>query len=343
MPRHAKPAPPRRRSPHLALAGAAVAAIVLFGGSATAAAIVPAGIEEETTLLECKTIEKPGSSTSSSTHVQDKPPAAPSKPSPAPGKPPLDAAPSTTAPAEPPTEPSTPPAQGGGTTAAEVHGWGTPIAEASDEFNYVGAPDAAKWAVYDSAGHDGNGRRTPERVTVDGDKLVMTGLPNGDSAGMASLFNQQYGRWEARVRTSQEDNGGTPYRPLQLIWPESEAWPSGGEYDWFENPAPGIDSVTAYLHYPHPGMPVQQEKAVLEGIDTSEFFTVAFEWTPDYIAGFVNGEEFYRFADGAGPGGRENIQDMASGHLAIQLDADTGSGLNPATYETDWVRTYALN
>jgi hypothetical protein len=44
--------------------------------------------------------------------------------------------------------------------------WGTPTA--GDEFNYTGAPDPSKWSVYKSAGHAGNGIRSPQQVTVDG-------------------------------------------------------------------------------------------------------------------------------------------------------------------------------
>lgn len=331
MPRHAKPTPPRRRSPHLALAGAAVAAAVLFGGSATAAAIVPAGVEEETTLLECKTIEKPGSSTSSSTHVQDKPSAAPSKPSPAPGKPPLDAAPTTTAPAETPTEPSTPPAQGEGTTAAEVHGWGTPIAAASDDFDGTSL-DTGKWSVYDGPGHDGNGTRSPSQVTVEDGKLVLFGDEAGNSAGMASTFDQQYGRWEARVR-SEGAGDGNPYHPLLIVWPESNQWPDHGEYDFYENTEPGADYVQAFMHYPG-HTPKRQEHARLDGVDGTQWQNIALEWTPDHLKGYVNGEEWFSF-------GEHDITGMPSGHLTIQLDNFHGAGMQPARYEIDWVNTYA--
>lgn len=85
------------------------------------------------------------------------------------------------------------------TTAAGRYGWGAPIA--GDEFNYTGAPNSSIWSVYNGAGHDGNGRRLPAQVTVDGAKLVGTGAANGDSFGMAHRFYQQYGRWEVRCRS----------------------------------------------------------------------------------------------------------------------------------------------
>jgi hypothetical protein len=84
-------------------------------------------------------------------------------------------------------------------TAAGRLGWGAPL-DVSDEFDYTGSPNSSKWAVYNGAGHDGNGRRLPARVTVDGAKLVGTGLANGDSFGMAHRLDQQFGRWEVRMR-----------------------------------------------------------------------------------------------------------------------------------------------
>lgn len=333
MPRHRQPATPRR-SPHLILSGAALTAAVLLGGTATASAIAPTGnSSDETVLLECKPLERaPAEPAAPTTAAPVKPSTKPDKP--APGKPSLNPAPGTTTPAETPAQPSTPPAEGAGTTAAERHGWGAPIAEASDDFN--GAElDTSKWAVYDGPGHDGNGTRSPAQVTVEDGKLVLSGDAAGNSAGLASTFNQQYGRWEARIRSSQEDTGGTPYRPLLIVWSDNNPWPQDGEYDFFENPAPGVNEIQAFLHLPG-HTPYRQEHAQLDGVDTSQWQVIGFEWTPDHLKGFVNGEEWFSFD-------KHDITGMPSGHLTIQLDADVPSGLNPATYEVDWVKTFSLD
>ncbi|BBG01540.1 glycosyl hydrolase family 16 [Pseudonocardia autotrophica] len=327
MARHARPTS-QPRSPRAVLGGAAVAAVILAASTATATAVAPAGKPTPPVgpapVVECRTVGP----------VKPAPSNAPVKPSkPAPGKPPVSS-PGTTAPPESPPPVSGTPSQGAGTTAAQLHGWGAPIPEASDDFNGTSL-DTAKWSVYDSAGHDGNGRRTPERVTVQDGKLILTGLANGDSAGLASTFDQQYGRWEARVRSSQEDIGGTPLRPLLIVWPTSNLWPDHGEYDFFENPAPGVNHLQAFLHLPG-HQPYRQEEARLDGVDTSQWQNIAFEWTPEHLKGYANGVEWFHFD-------RHNITGMPSGHLTIQLDADVPNGLNPATYEVDWVATYALS
>lgn len=250
---------------------------------------------------------------------------------------------------EPPVDPVDPvdpvePGNPDAVTAAEKFGWGTPIAAASDEFNYTGTPDPAKWGLYSGAGHAGNGRRVAERNTVDGSKLVQTGLANGDSAGMASKFDQQYGRWEARVRSSSANPGaGRQYHPLLIIWPESNRWPQDGEYDFLENGAPGAACAESFIHYPHNPGAVQQEfkRETNCGAPLTEWHNVAIEWTPTHVKGFIDGREWFSYSGGA-TSTRKAIQAMPSGHLTIQLDNFHGSNMTPAKYEIDWVRTYSL-
>ncbi|MBC3189919.1 family 16 glycosylhydrolase [Pseudonocardia sp. C8] len=254
-------------------------------------------------------------------------------------------------PAEDPADPSARPAdqrvpRPGAPTAAERHGWGTPL-PASDEFDYTGPPDPARWHHAGECwpGHAGNGGRCASRSTVDGTKLVQTGLADGDSAWVASRLDQQYGRWEARVRSegTGPDNGRR-YHPLLIIWPSSDRWPEDGEYDFLENGAPGEPCAEAFIHYPHGRGPVQQEfvRETDCGAPLSEWHNVAIEWTPDHIKGFIDGDEWFSFSGGA-LGSRRDIQAMPSGHLTIQLDNFFGGNMQPATYEVDWVRIYDLD
>jgi hypothetical protein len=244
-------------------------------------------------------------------------------------------APPNTDPPDDPEVPTTP-----GDSAAARLGWGTPIAAGSDEFNGT-TLDRSKWSPYNGPGHAGNGRRVAGNNVVGNGYLRQVGAANGDSAGLASTFNQRYGKWEARVR-SQGSGSGRTYHPLLIIWPQSDRWPADGEYDFLENGAPGAACAESFIHYPHPNMPVQQEfkRETNCGAPLSEWHNVAFEWTPDFVAGYIDGRQWFKYSGGAGPGGRKNIQDMPSGHLTIQLDNFHGSGMQPATYDIDWVRTY---
>jgi hypothetical protein len=251
----------------------------------------------------------------------------------------------------------TPPDNGGGDTgdqtiAAIRHNWGTPL-PVSDEFDYVGPPNSTKWALpgSDWAGHDGNGRRRPERQTVDGSKMVMTGLVNGDTGWMRQRLDQQYGRWEARIRcfqgaptAGQSDNtsNGNDYHCLLLLWPESNSRQTDGEYDFYELGVPGQNSLEAFMHFPHPGTEVVQQRYFEKtGVNMSQWHNVGLEWTPDHLKGFIDGEEWFVTSGGANDV-RRDIQTMPSGHLVIQLDNFDGTDQTPATIEVEWCRVYAL-
>jgi hypothetical protein len=230
-------------------------------------------------------------------------------------------------------------------SAAERYGWGAPLPQ-SDEFNYTGQPDASKWVNIDGcwSGHDGNGQRCGANSTVDGEKLIQKGNANGDTGWLASKLDQQYGRWEARVRSFNDGDSGNEYHPLLIVWPSSDSWPNDGEYDFLENQAPGEDCANAFIHYPHPNMPVEQEFLDEKdcGAPLSEWHNIAFEWTPDHVRGYIDGKEWYTLKDGDGPGGRSKIQGMPSGKLTIQFDNFYGGGMREASYEIDWVRMYTL-
>jgi hypothetical protein len=122
------------------------------------------------------------------------------------------------------------PGAGDGDTAAENFNWGTPLA-ASDDFT-SGGLNPAKWNVYSGPGHAGNGRRVPAQVAIVNGVLTITGVANGDTGGLEHLFDQQYGRWEMRVRsyrtaTPPTDPGGGPGSPTQTLGVGGVATPPG--------------------------------------------------------------------------------------------------------------------
>ncbi|MEV6283505.1 glycoside hydrolase family 16 protein [Kribbella sp. NPDC051770] len=232
------------------------------------------------------------------------------------------------------------------TTAAETFNWGTPLPQ-SDEFDYTGAPDGAKWSQAGECwpGHAGNGRRCASRSTVANGVLTQTGLANGDSGWLASKLGQQYGRWEARIRSNpQGADNGRQYHPLLIVWPDSDRWPEDGEYDFLENGAPGEACAESFIHYPHNADAAVQQIFTREsdcGAPLTEWHNVAVEWTPDHVRGFIDGKQWFSHSGGAN-NVRKCIQCMPSGHLTIQLDNFYGNSMQPASYDIDWVRIYTL-
>jgi hypothetical protein len=244
-------------------------------------------------------------------------------------------------PVEDPGDPTDPPPSSDLTQAAVRFNWGTPH-PLSDEFDYTGTPDSTKWKLpgADWAGHNGNGRRRPERQTVTGGKLVMTGLANGDSGWMQHKLDREYGRFEVRCRSFATDtSNGNDYHPVLLIWPESNSRKSDGEYDYMENGTPGGNGAQAFMHFPGDGD--EQRSFTKAGVDRSVMHNWAFEWTSAGLKGYIDGVEWFSTSGGAS-GDKRNIQAMGPGHACIQLDNFDGTDQTPATFEVEWFRLYDI-
>ena len=228
-----------------------------------------------------------------------------------------------------------PPPTGDGDTAAGNYNWGTPL-PASDEFGYTGAPDQSKWGIYGgadgcTAGHSGNGQRCGYTNTVQDGYLRQTGYENGDSAGLASTFGQKYGRWEVRARVQSAGGDGYAYHPVLITWPDSDEWPQGGEYDYFEVNV-GDTSATAFMHHPTDSGVVQDEYHS-DALDLSQWHNYGFEWAPDGLTGYIDGKPWFHDTD-------PDVQAPGPMHQTIQLDNFCGCAMQKAYFDVDWARVY---
>jgi hypothetical protein len=210
-----------------------------------------------------------------------------------------------------------------GTTAAAVHGWGTP----NREDDFTGGTE--QWDIYDGPGHAGEGKRSPSAVTVQNGILTITGDSTGTTAGMAWNPGQKYGRWEGRVRAPASDPS---YNALLLLWPDAEDFPVGGEIDFMEMLDHTRQATDIFIHY---GEDNSQVNGQVE-IDGTEWHNWAVEWTPEAITAYVDGEEWYRSTD-------TSIFPPGPMHLCIQLDwFPEGDTPQESTMHVDWVRQYAV-
>jgi licheninase len=209
-------------------------------------------------------------------------------------------------------------------TAAAAHGWGAP--NRTDDF--TDPASLRQWSVYHGPGHDGNGRRTPSAISVDNGTLTITGDSQGNSGGMAWLPGQLHGRWEACVKSSPS---APDYHSLLLLWPDAENWPVGGEIDFMEIADPTRQSVEGWLHYG----PNDERDSGAVNIDATQWHSWAVEWTPQRVAVFVDGVQWWEAADPAHlpPGPM---------HLCIQLDNFGGDLSSGASMGVDWVRQYPV-
>ena len=124
-------------------------------------------------------------------------------------------------------------------------------------------------------------------MTVENGVLTITGDPQGNTAGMAWGHGQKYGRWEGRVKAPASDRS---YNALLLLWPDAENFPVGGEIDFMEMSDHTRQSTDMFLHYGRSNSQVHGEVK----IDATQWHNWAVEWTPDHIAAFVDGKQWWR-------------------------------------------------
>jgi len=188
----------------------------------------------------------------------------------------------------------------------------------SDEFDGAAGqlPDAAKWALDLGTGQNGWGNselqsytNDPENVSLDGTgNLVLTALRSGNSFTSAriktqGLFAQQYGRFEARLKT--------PYGPG--LWPafwmlgsniETVSWPQCGEIDIMELRGQQPHIMQGTLHGPgySGGNPITKGYALQNARFDTDFHRFAIEWDAAKIDFFVDDYLYQRIERGDVPG-----------------------------------------
>jgi hypothetical protein len=229
-------------------------------------------------------------------------------------------------------------------TAAGRFGWTRLAAE--DDFTGTGLDRGGAWEIYDGPGHAGNGRRSPDAVTVGDGVLRITGTAHGRTGGIAwKDGSQRTGRWEARIRVSR---ACACYHPVLLLWPTAGGGGvapagGGGEIDYSEVIDDGQRAgASFFLHYgPADG---ERRKDAHVSVDLTRWHAFAVEWTNRSISGFVDGRRWFRTTD------RRTLPPAALGQT-IQLDwfpedsGRTAAGIDrtaAAILEVDWIRMYEL-
>lgn len=234
----------------------------------------------------------------------------------------------------------------------------------ADEFNVDGAPDSSIWNFNIGTGQNGWGNNElqyytdrPDNVTVQNGFLIITAKEesfNGASYTSARLltkgkFEQQYGRWEARIRL--------PFG--QGIWPAfwllgddkngTEIWPQIGEIDIMEylGDEPTITFGTVH----GPGYSAGESIGKPYVLDNDRFDTgfhiFGIEWGPEYINFYVDDDLYSQITPEDVPGewvfddSFYIILNMAvGGTLPGAPNAETKF---PQTMLVDYVRVYESN
>lgn len=176
----------------------------------------------------------------------------------------------------------------------------------ADEFDVEGAPNPALWKYEIGTGTNGWGNNElqyytdrTENVKVENGYLLITARQeayegaNYTSARLTTqeLFEQQYGRFEARIRLPY----GKGYWPaFWLLGNNIDAvgWPQCGEIDIMEYLGDAPARVFGSVH--GPGYSAGQAETKEYDLENSRFDTAfhvfGIEWGPDYINYYVDGD-----------------------------------------------------
>jgi len=212
------------------------------------------------------------------------------------------------------------------TRAAARMGWGQPLN--GDEFSYTGAPDPAKWSVYNGPGHHNKGLRSPAQNTVAGGYLTIKGDSAGKTGGLSAKFNRQvYARWEARMRVSARD---PEYHPVLILWPADNASNNCDEIDYAEGTG-DTTLMKQYLHYECAGDPTTRAQTK---IDATQWHNYAVDWSPGAVVAYIDGREVFRDTN-------PTHIPRAAMKQTIQLDwFPDGTALKASWLQVDWVRVF---
>lgn len=179
----------------------------------------------------------------------------------------------------------------------------------SDEFDYSGAPNTAKWG-YDIGG-DGWGNNELQYYTnsinnasVGNGVLTITARKEkmeGKDYTSARVISKGkgdflYGRFEVKAKLPTGKGTWPAIWMLPTDWAYG-GWPKSGEIDIMEHVGYDQDKVHVTVHteaYNHSIGTQNGKQKVVPGAST-DFHTYRIDWTPYAIRGFIDGEKMYEF------------------------------------------------
>jgi beta-glucanase (GH16 family) len=235
----------------------------------------------------------------------------------------------------------------------------------SDEFDYTGLPDPAKWG-YDVGSHGWGNKelqnytaRRKENARVEDGRLIIEARREDQHFTSARLVSKgkgdwTYGRFEVRARLPSGRGTWPAIWMLPTLNTYGEGgWPDNGEIDIMEHVGFDPDVIHGSAHTKAYYHSIGTQKTAKTTVPTSrtEFNVYAVEWTPDEIRWYVNTKHYFTFSN-------ERQTNRAAGykqwpfdkpfHLILNLAVGgTWGGQHgvddsiwPQRMEVDYVRVY---
>ncbi len=238
----------------------------------------------------------------------------------------------------------------------------------SDEFDYTGLPNPAKWG-YDVGGHGWGNKelqnyteRRSENARVEKGVLIIEARRDGNESNpytSARLVTKGKGDWTyGRIEVRAKLPSGRGTWPAIWMLPTKRNygtayWPDNGEIDIMEHVGYEPDVINFSAHTKSYYHSIGTQKTAKTKIDSarSDFNVYAVEWTPQEIRWYVNDRQYFTFSN-------ERLSNPAAGHKQWPFDKPFHLLLNlavggtwggaqgvddsiwPQRMEVDYVRVY---
>lgn len=222
----------------------------------------------------------------------------------------------------------------------------------SDEFNYTGAPDSAKWGYNLGAGGWGNEEsqyytsRISNAVVKNGTLKIVAKKEKHEGSDYTSArlltknkFTFKYGKVTARAKIP-FGKGTWPAIWMLGANDETAGWPGCGEIDIMEHAGNRLNKIYGTLHYPgHSGGNGDGSTMMVKNV-TGAFHIYSMEWDSTAIKIFVDGKLNHTVA---------NSDSIPFNHdffliMNVAMGGGFGGPIDPAfksaAMEVDYIRVY---
>lgn len=241
---------------------------------------------------------------------------------------------------------------------AELPSWG-------DEFDVDGLPDSSKWGYDIGSLYNGWGnnelqyytKARKENVYIKDGVLTINAIKEeykGFSFTSTRMVSREkgdflYGRFvvRAKVPAGRGTWAAAWMLPTDAIY---GGWPKSGEIDIMEHVGYDQDAVHITVHTEKYNHTINTQVGSMRKIKnaTTEFHEYQVDWTPEYVKGYIDGEEMFEFKN-EGSGSQSWPFDQRF-HLLLNLAVGGNWGgaqgidenAFPAAMQVDYVRVYKL-
>jgi beta-glucanase (GH16 family) len=233
----------------------------------------------------------------------------------------------------------------------------------SDEFDYTGLPDTAKWK-YDTEGNEagwGNNeaqfytKANKKNAQVENGILRITarkenfGRKEYTSARLVSNADWKYGKIEVNAKLPEAVGTWSAIWMMPSGWSFNDGnWPDIGEIDIMEHVGHDIGVIHASAHSKDYQWQAGTQKTAIVNVPdvTEEFHTYILEWTPDVLKAFVDDSLYFEYKNEGLGESKWPYDKPYYLILNVAVGGAWGSikGIDaeafPQTMEVDYVRVY---